>query len=124
MSEDLPEEAKKLPTYPPDKGTPYASPYDKSLYIEIRSIQCRRCKGGGTDPDGPYPCLLCKGSKAERNPDGIKRYCSKHPDRELVGIGKRFVTWEDSQGFDHSGYLEVKGCSICKIPAHSETDLA
>lgn len=125
MDDDyLPEEVKDLPTFPPDDGTPYSSPYDKSLYVEVRTIPCRRCGGDGTDPDGAYPCLLCHGVGEEPSPDGVKRFCFVHPDKELVRIGKRHVSWEDGQGFDHEGFLEVRGCPICRIAAHSETGLA
>ncbi len=122
--ECLPEEARNLPTFPPHDGTPYSSPYDKALYIEVSIISCRRCGGTKTDPGGEYPCLLCHGTGEERSPDGVKRFCSRHPDKELVRIGKRRVSWEDGQGFDHEGFLEVKGCSTCKIAAHSETGVA
>lgn len=124
MNNDYPEEVEKLKTFPPKDGTPYSSPYDKTLYIEVGEILCRRCQGEKTDPDGDYPCLLCKGSGSEPSPNGVKRFCARHPDLELVRIGKRHVSWEDGQGFDHEGYLEVRGCPTCKIAAHSETSLA
>ena len=108
----LPEEARKLPTL-------NVGELDiKELYNKIEGTECRRCHGSKVDPDGAYPCLLCHGKGIEKFIDGITiRVCSKHTDKELVGVGKRYVTWEDGQGFDHEGYMEVKGCPICKVPA-------
>ena len=91
----------------------------KELYVDKSIIECRRCLGNGTDPDGDYPCLLCHGAKEEKLHGELYRYCSKHTDILLVDIGKRHVEWEDSQGFDHQGYVAVKGCPICNIPACS-----
>ena len=124
MTDDYPEGVKNLKTFPPSDGSPYASPYDKALYIEVKEVQCQRCGGKKTDPDGDYSCLLCHGIGSRPSPDGLKRFCYIHTDLELVGIGKRHVSWEDGQGFDHKGYLEVRGCPVCKIAAHSETNLA
>jgi len=125
MNDDcLPEEARNLPIFPPSNGTPYSSPYDKSLYIEVKTMTCRRCSGNKSDPDGDYPCLLCHGTGLESCPDGVKRFCFMHTDKELVRIGRRRVSWEGSMGFDREGFLEVRGCPICKIAAYSETSLA
>jgi len=124
IEEDLPEEVRNLPTLPPNDSTPYSNPYDKSLYVEVKTIPCRRCDGTQTDPDGAYPCLLCHGKGEEPSPDGVKRFCFVHTGTELVCIGKRHVSWEDGQGFDHEGFLEVRGCPICRIAAYSETSIA
>jgi len=117
MSKDdsyLPEEARKLPILD------IRGDIDREdLYIKIEGSQCRRCKGQKTDPDGDYPCLLCKGEGIEKFIDGAVLMCSKHPEQKLVAIGRRFVTWEDGMGFDREGYLEVKGCPICEVPACS-----
>lgn len=116
MKEDgLPEEARKLPTLN-IKGEIDL----EELYTKIEGTECRRCKGSGIDPDGEYPCLLCRGKKIEYFP-GRESYlvCSKHPEHRLVAVGKRYIEWEDSQGFDHSGYVEVKGCPICRTPTIS-----
>lgn len=110
----LPEEARRLPILPISGNLDI-----KELYVVMEGNQCRRCRGTGIDPDGEYPCLLCKGKKVEKFIDGSIKVCFKHPDKELVGIGRRFVTWEDAMGFDQEGYLEVKGCPICKVPACS-----
>jgi len=110
----LPEAARKLPVLDIHGDLDI-----KELYNRIEGTQCRRCKGTKTDPDGEYRCLLCKGSGLEKFIDGAVIACIKHPDRKLAGIGRRYVTWEDGQGFDHEGYLEVRGCPICKIPALS-----
>lgn len=118
MSESsLPEEAQKLPTLDiPDGG-------DLDLrdqYIRIEGTRCRRCNGTEVDPDGEYPCLLCRGRGIEKFLGGkTKLMCVKHTDTELVNIGKRHVSWEDSQGFDHKGYLAVRGCPVCKVPVLS-----
>lgn len=91
----------------------------EDLYTVVKGDTCRRCKGSGIDPDGEYKCLLCHGEKIEKWGTGAVMFCATHPDKELVYIGKRFVTWEDGQGFDHSGHLGVKGCPICRIAAYS-----
>lgn len=125
MSRDksyLPEAVRDMPVFPARFNNPYANPFDESLSIKVDSITCRRCKGVKTDPDGEYDCLLCHGSGEEESP--AKWFCSAHPDTELVMIGTRYVEWEDGQGFDNNGHLEVKGCPICKVPAHSETTIA
>lgn len=111
----LPDEARKLPTLSiqGDLNLP-------ELYLRVKGTKCRRCEGSGTDPDGDYPCLLCRGKQIEEFPiGGSYLVCSKHPEEKLIGIGKRHTTWEDGMGFDHEGYVEVKGCPICKIPAVS-----
>lgn len=90
------------------------------LYLRVTGTECRRCKGHGTDPDGDYPCLLCRGKLIERFPGGESYLvCSKHTREKLVAVGKRHTTWEDAMGFVHEGYVEVKGCPICNTPAVS-----
>lgn len=116
MSEDnLPEEARRLPTLNIGGDIDF-----KDLYKRVEGTECRRCKGSGVDPDGEYPCLLCRGKKIEYFP-GRDSYlvCNKHPEQKLIAVGKRHTTWEDGQGFDHEGYVEVKGCPICKVPVLS-----
>ena len=116
----LPEEARKLPKLNIKEN------FDlKDLYAVIEGTTCRRCGGTGIDPntgidpDSEYPCLLCRGKKIEKFAGGDVHVCVNHPDLQLVGIGRRPVEWEDGQGFDHRGWLEVKGCPVCKIPARS-----
>ncbi len=111
---NYPKEARDLPTL-----AIHGDLDIKELYDIIEGNTCRRCVGAKTDPDGMYPCLLCKGTGIEKFVDGVIRVCHEHPDTVLVGIGKRHVSWEDGMGFDHEGFLEVKGCSMCKIPALS-----
>lgn len=110
----LPGEAEKLPVLNINRDLDV-----EELYTVVKGTQCRRCGGTGIDPDGEYSCLLCRGMKVERFPYGSIRVCSKHPDKELVNIGRRAVTWEDGQGFDHSGFLAVRGCPVCRVPAYS-----
>jgi len=110
----LPKEARELPVL--DIGEDLRR---EDLYTVIEGTTCRRCSGSGIDPDGEYPCLLCRGKKIEKFIDGNILVCTKHPDKELVNIGIRHVTWEDGMGFDREGYLGVKGCPICRIPAYS-----
>ncbi len=110
----LPEAARRLPTLNIGGDLDL-----KDQYIRVEGTKCRRCDGTEVDPDGAYPCLLCRGKGVEKFPGGItKVVCSKHQDQELVGVGKRYVAWE-MMGFDHKGYLEVKGCPICKVPVLS-----
>lgn len=116
-----PPEVEALKTFDAGHNSPYLNPYDESLSKEVDTIPCRRCGGCGFDPDTPTFCMTCGGSGEEH---GTFRVCSTHSDRELVRVGKRRVEWEDSQGFDHKGYLEVKGCPVCQKPAYSETAMA
>ncbi len=111
---DLPEEARKLPTL-----EIHSDINIKELYEIIEGSRCRRCNGTTIDPDGKYSCLLCRGTGIEKYKDGVIRVCREHRGEELVGIGKRHVSWEDGMGFDHSGFLEVKGCPVCKVPVLS-----
>jgi len=111
---ELPEEVRRLPTL--SLGNNDID--HEELYTEVRGDTCRRCKGSGQDPDGKYPCLLCRGSKIEKYLDGSKMFCVKHPGKELVNIAKRHITWE-LMGFDHEGFLAIQGCPICKIPVYS-----
>ncbi len=112
---ELPEKARKLPTLNIGGDLDL-----KELYVRVEGTKCRRCQGSKVDPDGDYPCMLCRGKGVEKFPGGVtKTVCSEHQDKELVGVGKRRVGWEDGQGFDHNGFLEVKGCPICKVPVLS-----
>lgn len=111
---DLPEEARRLPTLQIGGDLDL-----EDLYTVVEGSKCRRCSGTGVDPDGDYPCLLCRGKKVELFIDGPMKVCVKHPDKELVGVGKRHVNWEDGMGIAHEGYLEVKGCPVCKVPCLS-----
>lgn len=111
--DSFPVEARKLPTLNIDHDLDRTD-----LYKRIED-PCRRCNGEKTDPNGDYPCLLCKGKGSEDLLSSAQLVCAKHPEHVLVNIGKRRYEWEDAMGFDHQGYLAVRGCPVCMIPALS-----
>ena len=111
---ELPDEVKALPIMDVKEDLDL-----DSCYMVVGSTLCRRCLGKIDDPDGSYPCLLCKGKGEENLPGSRRLVCNTHRDQELVNIGRRYVTWE-MMGFDHTGWLAVKGCPICKLPLLSK----